>query len=181
MNKLYYEYCKSYNLTKDNASEFFSIIEDLIDTEEIQLMKQYEQHFEIDRLQHVTSVAYISYLISRKLGIDCKTATRCALMHDLVYYDWRDGTTGQWHKNHGYKHPNYACLNASELCKKELTDLEDDIIRHHMWPLTLTPPKHKEAFVVTFADKYCATREVLYSFNKKYKTKFLNDIERVKK
>ena len=60
MNNLYYEYCKSYNLTKENAGEFFCVIGELINSDEIQMMKQYEQHFEIDRLQHVTSVAYIT-------------------------------------------------------------------------------------------------------------------------
>lgn len=179
MIDLYYEYCKTYRLTEENSDGFYECVGDVINSPQVQSLKAYEQHFQIDRLQHITSVAYLTYIICKKLGIDYKTAARCACMHDLVYYDWRDGVNGGWHKNHGFKHPNYACLNAAELYNAPLTKLEDDIIRHHMWPLTLVPPKSKEAMVVTFADKYCATREVLYSANKKYKEKFLQDVERL--
>ena len=179
MINLYYEYCKTYKLTAENSDGFFDCVGDILYSPEVQSLKQYEQHLEIDRLQHITSVAYITYIICKKHNLDYKTAARCACMHDLVYYDWRDGTNGGWHKNHGYKHPNYACLNAAELCCSKLTKLEDDIIRHHMWPLTIVPPQSKEAFVVTFADKYCAAREVFYSENKKYKNRFLEDVERL--
>ena len=87
-----------------------------------------------------------------------------------------DGETGGWHHLHGYRHPNYACLNAKELYPL-LSEKEEKIIRRHMWPLTLMPPGSKEGFVVTFADKYCATIEVYYSLNKKYREKFINKIE----
>lgn len=176
MDKLYKEYCKTYTgLNKDNSDGFIELIENILFTEEIQSMAQYEQHLEIDRLQHIVSVAYLVYVICKKYGLNYKDATRAAIMHDLVYYDWRNGETGRWHKLHGYRHPNLACLNAKELCGN-LTEIEEDAIRRHMWPLTVTPPRFKEGWIVIFSDKYCATREVLYSTNKKYKSKFLKDI-----
>lgn len=176
MNKLYNEYCKSYKLTADNSDGFFDAVSDIYFSDEVQSLKQYEQHLEIDRLQHITTVAYLSYKICKKLSLNYESAAKAAVMHDLVYYDWRDGKTGKWHKLHGYKHPNYACLNAMELYP-ELSDMEDNIIRRHMWPLTVMPPKYKEGFVVTFSDKYCAAIEVLYSINKNYRRKFLKIIE----
>ena len=179
MSKLYYEYCKSYTLTDANSDGFFDVVGRIYQTDEVQSLKQYEQHLEIDRLQHILGVAYLSYKICKKLGWDYKSAANAAMMHDLVYYDWRDGFTGGWHKLHGYKHPKLAEMNARELCG-EISALESDIIKKHMWPLTVIPPRYKEGFVVTFADKYCATREVLYSVNKKYKAKFLNDVEVLK-
>ena len=36
-----------------------------------------------------------------------------------------------------------------------------DIIVKHMWPLTVTLPKYRESYIVTLADKYCATSEML--------------------
>lgn len=176
MSKLYEIYCKSYKQKILEDEGFFDEFYDIYFSNEVQSLKLYEQHLEIDRLQHITTVAYMTYMISKKLSLDYASATRAALMHDLVYYDWRDGETGGWHRLHGYKHPKYACLNAKELYP-ELSDMEDDIIRCHMWPLTLKPSSHKEGLVVTFCDKYCATREVLFSLNKKYKAKFLNDIK----
>ncbi len=177
MSKLYNEYLKTYTgLTTENSDGFFEVVGDIYNSPEVQSLAQYEQHFEIDRLQHITGVAYLSYVISKKLGLDYKSAARAAVMHDLVYYDWRNGETGGWHKNHGYKHPKYACYNAAELCDG-ISELEWNIILRHMWPLTVIPPKYKEGMVVTFSDKYCATREVLYSFSKRYKSKFLRDVE----
>jgi len=36
-----------------------------------------------------------------------------------------------------------------------------------MWPLTIVPPKYKESFIVSFADKYLASREYLSEYKKK--------------
>ena len=33
-----------------------------------------------------------------------------------------------------------------------------------MWPLTLVPPKYKESFIVSFADKYFASKEFVNKF-----------------
>lgn len=176
MIELYKEYCKTYQgLNKNNSDGFIETVEDILFSDEIQSLAQYEQHLEIDRLQHIISVAYISYILSKKLKLNYKEATRAAVMHDLVYYDWRNGETGKWHRLHGYKHPKLACLNAKELCG-EITKIEEDTIKKHMWPLTVALPKYKEGWVLIFSDKYCATREMLYSTNRKYKAKFLKDI-----
>ncbi len=176
MSRLYSEYAKTYKLTPENSDGFYSVVGNLIGTEEVQSMQQYEQHLEIDRLQHVLGVAYLSYKICKRLGWDYASAARAGIMHDLVYYDWRDGETGGWHRLHGYKHPRLACMNAKELCE-DLNDIEYDAILRHMWPLTVRLPKFKEGYVIIFSDKYCATRELMYSLNKKYKAKFLSDVE----
>ena len=38
-------------------------------------------------------------------------------------------------------------------------DKEKEIIKKHMWPLTFSPPKYLESFIVTIVDKYCAFKE----------------------
>ena len=120
--KLFSEYVKSYNLNRENASGFFDAVSDLYFSPQVQSLKQYEQHFEIDRLQHVTSVSYLSYVIAERLGWDSRIIARGSLLHDLNYYDWRDGD-GEWHRPHGYKHPIFSAYNAIEL-NKEITDIE---------------------------------------------------------
>jgi uncharacterized protein len=54
-----------------------------------------------------------------------------------------------------------------------LNDIEKDIIEKHMWPLTLKLPKYKEAFIVSFVDKYCAFMESIRLNNREK----LNSIE----
>lgn len=176
MTRLFEEYIKTYKLSPENSDGFYSVVGDLLGTREILSMQQYEQHLEIDRLQHILGVSYLSYKISKKFGWDYKSAARAGIMHDLVYYDWRDGVTGKWHRLHGYRHPRLAAMNARELCPS-LNEIEYDAITKHMWPLTLKLPRYKEGYVIIFADKYCATREMMYSLNKKYKEKFLSLVE----
>ena len=42
-----------------------------------------------------------------------------------------------------------------------LSKRERDIIKKHMWPLTVVPPRCREAWIVTAADKYCSLIETL--------------------
>ena len=62
---LYEEYCKSNKLSSENNDGFFDVVGDLYFTEEVQSLKQYEQHLDIDRLCHVTSVAFLAYKIAK--------------------------------------------------------------------------------------------------------------------
>ena len=67
-------------------------------------------------------------------------------------------------KYHGIEHPKIALQNAEKYFR--LNDIERDIIVKHMWPLTLVPPKYKESFIVTFADKYLSSKEFFDEFRK---------------
>lgn len=155
-NKKFYNYVFSFTLSRENAPEFFDIVGDIYDTPEFQSMENYIQHANITRKQHIMSVAYLTYLEAKKKNLNYISATRAAMLHDLFYYDWHvagDGT----HRLHGYRHAGFALKNAKKLFV--LSQMEEDIILRHMWPLTPTPPKYKEGFIVTFADKYCASNE----------------------
>lgn len=137
--------------------EFVSCIADLLDKEEVQKLEDITQHYFSTRLEHSLSVAYLSFCIARKYGMDYRAIARAGLLHDLFYYDWR--TTKFEEGSHAYVHPRIACENAEKLT--ELSELEKDIILKHMWGATMAMPKYKESFVVTFVDKYCACNEAL--------------------
>ncbi len=61
------------------------------------------------------------------------------------------------HKKHWSRHPDIAWQNASK--ELDLTGIETDIIRTHMFPLTIRPPKYREGAVVTLVDKGCSVYE----------------------
>lgn len=145
------------DLKWEKDEEFLSYISDLLETEEVQMLKDITQHYHSTRLDHSISVAYRSYCIAKKLNCDVRAISRAGLLHDLFYYDWR--TTKFDEGSHAYVHPRIACENALKLT--ELSDLEKDIILKHMWGATIALPKYKESYIVTLVDKYCACDEAL--------------------
>ncbi len=164
MGRLFDAYLHSFELDRDIDTEFFSIIGDIYDCPEFQSMSQYIQHANINRVQHIMSVAYLSFLNCKEQGLDHKKAARAAMLHDLFYYDWHVPGDGS-HRLHGYRHPGFALKNAKQLF--ELSEMEENIILRHMWPLTPTPPKFKEGFVVCLCDKFCANAESFLHLKKK--------------
>ena len=169
MGRLFDIYVKSYCLDPAADHEFFDLMPDLYYSDEVQGLKVYPQHSTINRLDHITSVTYMSYRWAKKAGLDVRATVRAAILHDLFYYDWHD--KAMWHRPHGYKHPRFALNNAREL-NKEITPKEENIILRHMFPLTVIPPRYKEGWVVSLCDKYCATRELLIADRERYRTRF---------
>ncbi|AZP05531.1 HD domain-containing protein [Jeotgalibaca ciconiae] len=152
----------------EKDEEFLSYITDLLETEEVQKLKDITQHYYSTRLDHSISVAYRSYCIAKRFKCDVRAIARAGLLHDLFYYDWR--TTKFDEGSHAYVHPRIACENAGKLT--ELSDLEKDIILKHMWGATIALPKYKESYIVTLVDKYCACDEALSPFFVKTKENF---------
>lgn len=78
-----------------------------------------------------------------------------ALLHDYFLYDWH--IHDKSHRLHGFKHPKTALNNA--LKHYDLNKREIDIIKNHMFPLTLVPPHHRESIMVCLSDKICSSFE----------------------
>ena len=160
MSKLYKAYLSSYRMDTPDWDCYLKYAGEIYNTPQLQKLSQFEQHFKINRLQHIRSVAYLSFLISRKLKLDYVSTARAATMHDLFYYDWREDDLS--HKLHGYRHPKTALKNAFYLCGT-LNKKEVDIIKKHMWPLTISAmPMCREAWIVTMADKWCSLMETFH-------------------
>ncbi len=148
------------------AIEFMDCIDELLEKDEIQELKNYFQHCNTSRFQHSLNVAYYSYLICKVLHFDYRSAARAGMLHDLFLYDWRTADLGQ---NHAFYHPKEALKNSHKITN--LNKIEEDAILKHMWPLCFGIPRYKESVIITIADKYCATFEVLNQFNNLLKNK----------
>lgn len=151
--------------TKDNI-EFVQIISELINNPKVQEMKKYRQHYNTSCFEHCLEVSYISYIICKKLGLDYTSAARAGLLHDLFLYDWRHSrkklNLNGWH---AFIHPKIALENAEKLF--DINEKERDIIKKHMWPVTLLDvPKYRETFVITLVDKYSALVSSKNYYNK---------------
>ena len=148
--------------TDASIKEYMDCIQDLIDNEMVISLKNFMQHRGISRLNHSLNVSYISYFVCRKWGLDYISAARGGLLHDFFLYNWHEKKTKKLYKGmHGMAHPRVALRNANKYF--DLNKREKDIIRKHMWPLTISFPKYRESYVIIAVDKYCAVAEF---FNK---------------
>ncbi|MCR4851782.1 MAG: phosphohydrolase [Lachnospiraceae bacterium] len=152
---------KKYKLHRQLHKQLEDHASDILSSEKFQSTRTHIQHGSIPVHRHCIDVAKHALLISNalKMRVNEKEMIRGALLHDYFLYDWHD--KGKRPEGlHGYRHPGAALKNASR--DYELTDREKDIIRSHMWPLTLTKiPHYKEAWIVSAADKFCSLLETL--------------------
>ncbi len=149
-----------------DAIEYFSYIKDLLDTDIVTKMNNFRHHYSTTCLQHCINVSYYSYKICKKLHLDCRSAARAGILHDLFLYDWRERHRQKGELPHGFNHPKIALKNAKE--NFELNKREEDMILKHMWPLTPALPRYKETFVIMLVDKYAAILELSMYLYKKY-------------
>ncbi|RCX16119.1 uncharacterized protein DFR58_112101 [Anaerobacterium chartisolvens] len=148
--------------------EFNQAIAELIENPIVQSMDKLEQHSKnATLLNHLVYTSYISYVICKRLGLNENNAARGALLHDFRTKDTKSIIYNI------FTHSKLALKEANT--HFELTKLEQDIIKKHMWPATLFLfPKYKESFVVCMADKYCATMEMLGLYKKTKTTRELS-------
>lgn len=156
---------RSYLKQKSLHREIMRAAADIVRSKNFNLTKHHIQHGSMTVNNHCMNVAKYSLAISRKLerlGIRCQRAEliRGALLHDYFLYDWHTPDHIKPHKLHGFFHPGVALRNAKKEYK--LTAREEDIIKKHMWPLTVVPPMCREAWIVTAADKWCSLLETLH-------------------
>jgi len=140
--------------------EFMALVEDLMASPAVKKMRWFRHHFNVNRLEHSVSVAYLSFLIVRRLGGNVRAAARGGLLHDLFLYDPRERDSHQG--PHPLTHPHIALENARR--HFVLSELEEEIILTHMFPVGTAVPLHLESLTVCLVDKYCAVSEFIGSF-----------------
>lgn len=135
--------------------EFEEIVGDLIETPEFKKLESCTHHYGVSRMQHCINVAYYSFVVCKRLHLDYRAAARAGLLHDLFYYEWQGSEMG--FVKHAALHSRVALENAGKLT--ELSELEKDIIKNHMWLCGSMWPRHRESYIVSMADKICAVWE----------------------
>lgn len=155
IKRLYERHKRIQALLKKHAS-------DILNAENFRGTRRHIQHGTMTVYNHCMDVARYSLLLNKRLGLKCNKhdLIRGALLHDYFLYDWHDKAyLSQRKRLHGFWHPGIALRNAEKEYK--LNNIQREIIKKHMWPLTVIPPTCKEAWVVTAADKYCSLMETI--------------------
>lgn len=143
-----------------NEEEFFRILKEVKKESRLQETDQYLQHGVTSVYRHSLAVAYFSCYLAEKMHLKVRSREmiRGALLHDYFLYDWHEKSKD--HRLHGFTHPARALKNAEQIF--DLTPVEKDIIKRHMFPLTPVPPAYRESYLVCLADKICSSYETLH-------------------
>ena len=132
--------------------EFSDYLKEFINNEKYKELANYIAHGKTTLLNHSINVSYLCYLYSiakPKKKYDMNSLIRGSLLHDFYLYDWHNKD----HKRpHGFHHPLIAYKNAIKYF--DINKIEENIIKTHMFPLTLFRiPKYKESWLVQKMDK----------------------------
>lgn len=146
-------------MKKYNDCEFFDIVNHILENEEFRKLDDIRHHG-ITRLNHCMRVAYYSYLITKFLRLNYVEVTEAALLHDFFTNELES-------KNmivSLIRHPYIALDNSKKYFN--LSIMQEDIIKTHMFPVSLVPPKYIESWIVDIIDDICAIYERFYSTRK---------------
>lgn len=140
--------------------EYLALVRDILENEQVRSMDGYFQHGRTTCLRHSINVSYLSYLFCKKHGLDARAARprRPAARFVFVRLALLPPPEGR------------APCTASSTPKRRLPMPAPCSASHgrsarlflrHMWPLTITPPRCREAYVIVAYDKYCSMMETL--------------------
>lgn len=157
--RFFRKYRQSLQLRKQKwDEEFYECIQDIVRHPVVLRMKLYPHHGKTNCYEHCLHVAYYNYVWCRFLHLDARSAARGGMLHDLFLYDWHTHARETGNHFHGLTHPKTALTHAVKIFR--LNPVEKDVIRCHMWPVTLLSfPHTREGWIITLTDKYCGACE----------------------
>lgn len=137
--------------------EYLSIVQDILDHDEFKHLDEISHH-NTTRYDHCLKVSYYSYKVAKFLRLKYVDVARGGLLHDFfndrtIYHD----KVKEKIKLYSFEHPKLAVINAKK--NFNITELEEDIIRSHMFPIDIKIPKYIESWIVSSVDKVVGTFE----------------------
>ena len=142
-----------------NDLQYMNIVDEYINNENFQKTTYIEQHG-ITRFEHSFKVSYYSYKIAKMLKLNYIETAVGGLLHDFFINSNEMSKKEKF--SMFFRHPKLALETASK--EFELTNLEKDMIRNHMFPTTPAVPKYLESWIVCLVDKCVATKEFSFKF-----------------
>ena len=145
-------------VSEEIDSEFLEIVKPILRNKEFLKLGNYLQHQKTSRLEHSINVSYIAWKMAKTRDCDERIAAIAGLLHDFCVYDFKDQLPeGELHQ--AFYHPKAAAWASEE--QFGIDEKVRGIILTHMFPLG-PMPTCKEAWVVTCADKICASLELVH-------------------
>ncbi len=143
-------------MSNKQKEEFNSLVQDIIENKKFNKLTK-ELHHGITRYEHSMRVARWTYKVCNLLKMRYKTdITRAALLHDFYINDDLISENGASKLG---EHPSVALKNSKK--HFDISEIQADIIKTHMFPCNFDIPKYKESWLVSGVDKAVSTYEML--------------------
>ena len=142
--------------------EYQSIIQPILETEDFHKTKDI-MHHGVNRFDHSVRVSYYSYKISKLFRLNYQDTARGGLLHDFFLENHEKGNLSTL-----INHPKDALDNSRKYF--DLSDMEEDIIRTHMFPINAKPPKYLESWIVDLVDNVASVYERCSTMSKQLST-----------
>ena len=144
---------KTINKICDDA-DFMKLANKILNNGQFKKIKHIVHHG-TTRYNHSIRVAYLSYQITKIFGGEQESVVKAGILHDFFLNNYDKKLSNKvWMLIY---HPVLAEQRAENYFN--LTEKEKNIIKAHMFPLSKTIPKSKEAWIVALADKIVALEE----------------------
>jgi uncharacterized protein len=142
-----------------NRILFNEYAKDILTNELFLETKKIYSHGIVNIHDHSIAVAELAFsMAENSAALDKKCVVRAGLLHDFFLYEWH--VPGIRYLKHGWAHPAIAAEKAREVFG--ISDREYSCIKTHMWPWTLfSPPRCREGWIISLADKIVSVRETL--------------------
>ncbi len=146
-------------LKNDTASEVvWRYGGSILDSDDMQREKDFLQHGDTSVYWHSVRTAIwcirIAYFF--RIPIDMESLIRGALLHDYFLYDWHEKDHP---RAHAVRHAGYASKNAAR--DFGINEIERNMIRSHMFPLSYVVPRYRESVILVFSDKISTVIETV--------------------
>ncbi|MEG0826347.1 MAG: HD domain-containing protein [Bacilli bacterium] len=149
------------NIEEDN--EYVNIVSSILYNDKFNEIRNIEHHG-ITRYDHSVKVSYYSYKLAKSLKLNYKEVARGGLLHDYyitdVNSDFKDRVKST------FLHPKIALKTATN--NFSVSEMEADIIKSHMFPITLVIPKYAESWLVNGVDKLIGFSEFCKKFSYRF-------------
>lgn len=142
--------------------EYSQIVREIIKNDYFKKTYNIEHHG-ISRLEHSLKVSYYSYKIAKKINLNYIAVARGGLLHDFFLEGNERNKIKKFTDT--FVHPKKALITTQKYFK--ISNIEENIIVSHMFPIYFSIPKYRESVLVNIVDKVIGSNEMI----KKYKYK----------
>lgn len=162
-------------ISGDNCFEnWFYIVKPILLNEEFQKRLKFKHHYG-SVFYHSVLVSFYAYKFALKRKCDSRVCAIAGILHDFYPYPWQYSKEleemdsvylehlkikKKLFQKHGFTHAKEAMENYHKYFPEYIDNKVDNAILRHMFPLNVRFPKYKESWIVTYADKVVATKEL---------------------